>query len=170
MKKNRSLPALGLGVLAVLLGGWVVLADGHHDDDDDGDARSGNSFALFHGVDPASELGGAVCSATKGKAFTYHVAVTNHVAGGNGFVQITYKSGDFLSFPIAPGATLTFTQAAGSSGGADRAVRVSNGASAARLIGVMSAEGATCLSCDADEQGGVGNARCSSIVPIPTLQ
>ena len=161
MKKRKLLASLSLGLL-VLFGGWVAVADGN----DDGDRR--NDFALFDGTNPANQPNeGAVCFAKKGKAFNYHVAVTNHISGGDGFVRVTYKDGDFVQFPIAPGGSFSFTQAAGSKDGFDSAIRISNGGSAARLVGVVSAERATCASCDAVAEGGIGDAGCDAIVPTP---
>src|SRR5437899_3321136 len=89
-----------------------------------------SDFALFDGSNPANQPNsGAVCSANS--AFTYHVTVANW--GPNGEVRITYKDGDIVRFPIAAGASFSFSQAAGE--GADAAVRVSNGGSAAQLAG-----------------------------------
>ena len=119
-------------------------------------------FALFDGSNPANQPNaGAVCSANS--AFTYHVAVANW--GADGEVRITYKDGDIIRFPIKAGASFAFSQAAGAKSGADRAVRVSNGGSAAQLAGSMSAIGQgkpTCLSCDADSSGDAG---CDAVVP-----
>jgi len=88
--------------------------------------------------------------------FTYYVTVANW--GSDGEVRITYRDGDFIRFPIAAGASFSFSQAAGS-GTADRAVRVSNGGSPAQLAGSMSAitQGRVlCISCDADSSGDAG--------------
>jgi hypothetical protein len=121
-----------------------------------------SDFALFDGTNPANQPdSGAVCRAHS--AFTYHVVVANW--GADGEVRITYKDGDIIRFPIAAGASFAFSQAAGSKGGADRAVRVSNGGSAAQLAGSMSAVGQgkpQCISCDADSAGDAG---CDAIVP-----
>jgi len=59
--------------------------------------------------------------------------------------------------------SIALSQAGGSKGGDDRAVRVSNGGSTAQLAGAMSAEGGKCASCDAD--GGIGDAGCDKVVP-----
>lgn len=121
-----------------------------------------SDFALFDGTNAANQPdSGAVCSANS--SFTYNVAVANF--GGDGEVRITYKDGDFIRFPIASGASFAFSQAAGSKGSADRAVRVSNGGTAAQLSGSMSASGQgkpTCISCDADSSGDAG---CDAVVP-----
>ncbi len=121
-----------------------------------------SDFALFDGTNPANQPdSGATCVANS--AFTYHVVVANW--GGDGEVRITYKDGDLIRFPIAAGASFAFSQAAGSKGGADRAVRVSNGGSAAQLAGSLSAIGQgkpRCISCDADSAGDAG---CDAIVP-----
>ena len=130
-----------------------------------------SDFALFDGTNPANAPNeGAVCGAKNlkaGKAFTYYVTVTN--AGAAGFSRLTYADGDFVQFPLAAGASFSFSQAGGSKGGADRAVRVSNGGSGARLVGAMSAIGTEskpfCVSCDAASEGGVGDAACDAIVP-----
>ncbi len=157
--------------LAVLLSTGIVLLFGLPTV---ASAGSKSSFALFDGTNPANQPdSGAVCSANevkkgkdvkKDKAFTYHVAVTNH--GGAGFVRITYFDGDFVQYKIPVDGSFSFSQAAGSKGGADRAVRVSNGGSAAVLVGSMSAIGdeekPSCTSCDADDAGDAG---CDDIVP-----
>jgi hypothetical protein len=121
-----------------------------------------SDFALFDGSNPANQPdSGAVCWANS--AFTYHVAVANWGAAGE--VRITYADGDIIRFPIAPGASFAFSQAAGSKGGADQAVRVSNGGTAAQLAGAMSALGQGkphCISCDADSSGDAG---CDAKVP-----
>ncbi len=148
---------LSLGMV-VLLGPWTVAKAGDKSD-----------FALFDGTNPANTASGAVCHAKdlkKGKAFTYHVTVTAHSSGPSGVVRVTYFDGDFVEFPIASGGSFSFSQAAGSKGGADRAVRVSNGTSDARLVGAMSVIGTedspVCKSCDADSAGDGG---CDAIVP-----
>jgi hypothetical protein len=81
-------------------------------------------------------------------------------------VERSHNDGDFIRFLIAAGESFAFSQAAGSKGEADRAVRVSNGGSAAQLAGVMSAlgESVRCVSCDAVSEGGVGDAGCDAIV------
>jgi hypothetical protein len=121
-----------------------------------------SDFALFDGTNPTNQPdSGAVCRSHS--AFTYHVVVANW--GADGEVRITYKDGDIIRFPIAAGASFALSQAAGSKGGADRAVRVSNGGSAAQLAGSMSAIGQGrphCISCDADSAGDAG---CDAIVP-----
>jgi len=121
-----------------------------------------SDFALFDGSNPANQPdSGAVCSSNS--SFTYHVVVANW--GGAGEVRITYKDGDIIRFPLAAGASFAFSQAAGSKGGADSAVRVSNGGSAAQLAGSMSASGQgspVCISCDADSSGDAG---CDAKVP-----
>lgn len=121
-----------------------------------------SDFALFDGSNPANQPNsGAVCSSNG--AFTYHVAVANW--GADGEVRITYKDGDIIRFPIAAGGSFAFSQAAGSKGGADSAVRVWNGGSAAQLAGSMSAAGQgspACISCDADSSGDAG---CDAQIP-----
>jgi hypothetical protein len=121
-----------------------------------------SDFALFDGTNPANQPdSGAVCSANS--SFTYNVAVANW--GSDGEVWITYKDGDIIHFPIAANASFAFTQAAGSKGRADRAIRVSNGGTSAQLSGSMSASGQgnpKCISCDADSAGDAG---CDKIVP-----
>ena len=121
-----------------------------------------SDFALFDGTQVANTESGAVCSANS--AFTYNVVVANW--GADGVIRITYKDGDILRFPIAAGASVAFSQAAGSKGRADRAVRISNDeGSAAQLTGSMSAIGQgkpTCISCDEDSAGDAG---CDKVVP-----
>jgi hypothetical protein len=160
MKRGMILVSLVVGF--ILLGGpWTAATA------DDGKS----DFALFDGTNPANVESGAICGAKnlKGKTFTYHVTVSNHASGSAGFVRLTYKDGDFVQFPLAPDASFSFSQAGGSKGGADRAVRVSNGGSGAKLVGAMSAIGTEskpfCVSCDAVSEGGIGAAACDLIVP-----
>ncbi len=153
MKTSRSLLGLLLALIALLGLGTVASADT-------------SDFALFDGTNPANQPNsGAVCSANS--AFTYHLALANW--GSDGFVRITYKDGvEIIRFPIKAGASFAFSQAAGSKGGVDSAIRVSNEGSAAQLAGVMSAGGQgkpRCVSCDAVSEGGVGDAGCDAIVP-----
>src|SRR5712691_10289877 len=129
-----------------------------------------SDFALFDGSNPANQPNsGAVCYATDASGangpFTYHVAVANFSALP-GEVRITYPDGDFIRFPILPMASLTFSQAAGSPSGNDKAVRVSNGGSNAQLAGSMSAltvhdHEPHCISCD----GATGDGDCDAFVP-----
>ena len=161
MKRLLVVALLSVGFV-VLCGPWTVAsADGEKSD-----------FALFDGTNPvnASPNTGAVCSVKKAKkAFTYHVAVTNY--GTAGVVRIKYADGDQVDYKIPVDGSFSFSQAAGSKGGADRAVRVC-GANGAILVGSMSALGEhddgeklSCVSCDAD--GGVGNTACTAIVTPP---
>jgi len=149
MRKSGVLPWLILASIVLLGLGTDASADT-------------SDFALFDGSNPANQPNsGAVCSANS--AFTYHVAVANW--GADGEVRITYTDGDIVRFPIKAGASFAFSQAGGSKGGADKAVRVSNGGSAAQLAGSMSALGQgkpLCISCDADSSGDAG---CDAIVP-----
>lgn len=131
-------------------------------------AAERSDFALFDGTNPANgPAAGAVCfvrDVRPGEAFTYHVAVANF-SNEAGEVRITYFDGDFVRFPIAAFGSFSLSQAAGSPGGADRAVRVSNGGSAAKLAGTMSAiserRRPVCLSCDATADG---DAACDAVV------
>ena len=126
-----------------------------------GNGRS-NDFALFDGSNPLNQPdAGAVCGAEPGQPYTYNIAVANY--GSDGFIRVTYADGDWVQYPIAAGGSFSLSQAAGSKGGDDRAVRVSNGGSAAQLAGVLSAENAKCASCDAD--GGIGDAGCDAKLP-----
>lgn len=126
-----------------------------------------SDFALFDGTNPANQPdSGAVCGARG--TYTYYVAVSNF--GAAGVARITYADGDIVNYQIPAGGSFSFTQAAGSSGGADMAVRLSNGGSAAQLAGSMSVLGGAqtqpfCKSCDAVSQGGIGDAGCDAIVP-----
>jgi len=155
MSKGMLIASL-MGLL-VLAGDGVVVA-GDRDEDE-----GRHDFALFDGTNPDNQPdAGAVCFARRGKPFVYHAAVANR--GADGFVRVTYKDGDFVDFPLAAGGSFSFSQAAGSRGGADRAVRISNGGSAAQLAGALSAQGARCASCDAESQGGIGDAGCDAVV------
>lgn len=149
MRTMKQSERLGLALALLLASAAVASADT-------------SDFALFDGSNPANQPdSGAVCSANS--SFTYHVAVANW--GEAGEVRITYKDGDIVRFPIAAGASFAFSQAAGSKGRADRAVRVSNGGSAAQLAGSMSASGqgnVNCISCDADSSGDAG---CDNRIP-----
>jgi len=152
MRRSRTVFRLGLALVTVLGLGTLASADT-------------SDFALFDGTNPANKPhSGAVCFANS--AFTYHVAVANW--GSDGFLRITYKDGEeIIRFPIKAGASFAFTQAAGSKGGVDSAVRLTNEGSGAQLAGVMSATGQgkpRCVSCDAISEGGVGAARCDAIV------
>jgi hypothetical protein len=129
-------------------------------------------FALFDGTNPANQPdSGAVCG-SRG-TYTYFVAVSNF--GAAGVARITYADGDIVNYQIPAGGSFSFSQAAGSTAektnpAADRAVRLSNGGSAAQLAGSMSviagAEAqAFCQSCDAVSEGGIGDAGCDAIVP-----
>ena len=132
---------------------------GKGDDDDHQAGSPSNDFALFDGSNPLNQpAAGAICGAPKGQPFNYHLAAANY--GGDGFLRVTYADGDWVQYPIAARASFSLSQAAGSQGGADSIVRVSNGGSAAQLAGVLSAENAKCASCDAD--GGIGDAGCDA--------
>jgi hypothetical protein len=121
-----------------------------------------NDFALFDGSNPENQPdAGAVCGDKVGHPFTFHLTVANY--GGDGFVRVTYADGDWIQMPIAAGASFSMTQAGGSKGGDDAAVRVSNGGSPAQLAGALSAEGGRCASCDVD--GGLGDEGCDEFVP-----
>lgn len=135
-------------------------------------ANGKSDFALFDGTNPANApTAGAVCGSGKpgdvqeDKEFTYHITVTNW--GSDGIVRITYFDGDITRYKIKADETLNLTGVAGSKGGADRAVRVSNEGGPAVLAGQMSALGNEpfCLSCDAVAGGGVGDVGCDAIVP-----
>lgn len=159
MKRMLALLAVGLLVLSA---SWsVAIAD----DDDDNDVKS--DFALFDGTNPENQPNeGAICGAGNpsklrvGKAYTYHVTVSNY--GSAGEVRITYHDGDVVDYLIGAGATLQISQGAGNSGGADRAVRVSRGDfGAPQLVGSMSAIGEKvfCISC-----GGANEAACDALI------
>lgn len=167
-------------VLAMLAVGPAATASGHGDgnngngDQGDGDhggpghghghdkdRGNGNDFALFDGSNPANQPNsGAVCGAKPGRPFVFYLTAANF--GSAGFIRVTYADGDWIQIPIAAGGSFSMTQAAGSKGGADAAVRVSNGGSPAQLAGALSAQGAMCGSCDADS---LGDAGCDKIVP-----
>ncbi len=152
MSPRRTAFRLALSLIALLVVVTVASADT-------------SDFALFDGTAPANKPhSGAVCFANS--VFTYHVAVANW--GADGFLRITYKDGEeIIRFPIKAGASFAFTQAAGSKGGVDSAVRLTNEGSGVQLAGVMSATGQgkpRCVSCDAISEGGVGPAACDQIV------
>lgn len=81
-----------------------------------------SDFALFDGTNPVNAAAdtGAACAA--GRAFTYHVAVTNY--GTAGAVRIRYADGGQIDYKIPVDGSFSFSQAAGNKGGADSAVRV----------------------------------------------
>jgi len=143
---------VGVGLAAALMLACVAPASADQSD-----------FALFDGTNPANQPdAGAICGAKA--SFTWHLAVANW--GAAGVVRITYADGDIIRFPIAPGASLTLSQAGGK--GASTAVRVSNEGSPAQLAGSLSAIGGgnpRCASCDAVLQGGIGDAGCDSFIP-----
>jgi hypothetical protein len=177
MNKSKVFVFLTLGAFLMLVGGAVAQAGDNkgHDGNEGHDGSHGhkhqdkerglrNDFALFDGSNPANQPdSGAVCGARANQPFTYYLAVANY--GSDGFVRITYADGDWVQFPISAGGSFSLTQAAGSRSGDDAVVRVSNGASAAQLAGVMSAQGATCGSCDALAEGGIGDAGCDAFAP-----
>lgn len=147
--------------LILLFGPWTVAnAD---------DERS--DFALFDGTNPVNlpPSTGAACASRR--AFTYHVTVTNY--GTAGGVRIRYADGDQVDYKIPADGSFSLSQAAGSKGGADRAVRVC-GVNGAVLVGAMSALGdedeeLRCVSCDDPANGGVGDGGCKAIAPTPSL-
>jgi len=161
--------------LCLVLAGFAAgpaAAWGHHDHEGDGGGKPGNGgdlkggfgndFALFDGSNPVNQPdSGAVCGARPGRPFTFHLTVANY--GSDGFIRVTYADGDWIQLPIAAHGSFSMTQAAGSRGGNDAVVRVSNGGSPAQLAGELSAEGRSCASCDAD--GGIGDAGCDKFVP-----
>lgn len=156
MKRTILVAFLTLALVAVSGLATIVEAD-----------LSKTDFALFDGTNPANAPGsGAICIGSKDfkadKQFIYHVAVTNHHSGA-GHVRITYADGDFVNYQIAAGGSFSLSQAAGGTGGADKGVRVSNGGSAAVIVGAMSAVGLepVCVSC-----GGADADRfCDTLIP-----
>lgn len=164
IKLRTTLICLALAALAALPA--VAGRDDRHSKGKPGkggplDSGGANDFALFDGSNPLNQPdAGAVCGASRGRPFTYHIAVANY--GSDGYVRVIYADGDWIQFPIEAGASFSMSQAAGSRTGNDAAVRVSNGGSAAQLSGVLSAQGGRCASCDAD--GGVGDAGCDRFV------
>jgi hypothetical protein len=171
MRSRRLLVSLLTLALVAFVGGPLGTAHANgkskgHDRDDDRDGRNDrdgprNEFALFDGSNPLNQPdAGAICGASKGQPYTYHLAVANY--GSDGFVRVTYYDGDWVQFPIAAGGSFSLSQAAGSKGGDDRVVRVSNGGSAAQLAGTLSAQNGRCASCDAD--GGIADAGCDAFV------
>ena len=191
MRRLRALALLCVGTLRVV-GPWAAVDAAAKDDKDDngGSAKKGgrSDFSLFDGTNPANQgdsgaanpaptgVAGAVCAGDDklraDRPFTYYVTVTNHSSGAAGFVRVTYKDGDFVQYPIAPGGVLSFSGAAGSKGGADAALRISGvpgGATGTRLVGsasVLRTDGGKpfCASCDATTEGGIGDAGCDAIV------
>ena len=167
MRSRKLFPCLLTLTLVAFVGGplGTAHANGKHKKNDPrknhDDKAPTNDFAFFDGSNPLNQPdAGAICGASKGQPYTFHLAVANF--GSDGLVRLTYHDGDFVQFPIAAGGSLSLSQAAGSKGGADRVVRVSNGGSAAQLAGTLSAENARCASCDAD--GGIGDAGCDERV------
>jgi hypothetical protein len=131
----------------------VASASGSHDDDKTSD------HALFDGTNPLTEAppsGGAECR-VRGPG-TFHVTVSAHSSGPGGFVRATFEDGDFVQFPIASGASFSFSQSIGGTKGVDRRIRISNGndPSGAQLVGWVSVQGkrASCRSCNFDDGAG----------------
>src|SRR5262249_39061065 len=61
---------------------------------DDHASGPSNDFALFDGSNPLNQpAAGAICGASKGQPFTYHLAAANY--GGDGFLRVTYADGDW---------------------------------------------------------------------------
>ena len=180
MRPHYLIACVSSLALVAFVGGPMVAAhasgkksQSHHEDNDQGNDENhgkhlgqqkggANDFALFDGSNPLNQPNaGAVCGAKEGQPYTYNIAVANY--GSDGFIRVTYADGDWVQYPIAAGGSFSLSQAGGSKGGDDRAVRVSNGGSAAQLAGVMSAQNGQCASCDAD--GGIGDAGCDAFVP-----
>ncbi len=173
MKKLMAVALLSVGIV-VFLGSLTAVRAAVHGAAATTTTGSDNrsDFALFDGTNPANlPNAGAVCGARG--TYTYYVAVSNF--GPAGVARITYADKDFVNYQIPAGGSFSFSQAAGStaektSPAADRAVRLSNGGSAAQLAGSMSVMGDAsvqpfCMSCDATLQGGIGDAGCDAIVP-----
>ena len=77
------------------------------------------------------------CRTTNGRAFEVHA--TMRAFGGAVTMRVTFQDGDFVDYPIAQDETLSLSQAAGSSAGVDRRIRISTSGGAGDLVGWMSA-------------------------------
>ena len=154
MKRALVLPFLAIGFVG-LPGSWTVAS-----------AADKADFALFDGTNLDNSDSGAVCGAKRpdniqeNKSFTYHVTVTNF-STADGEIRVIYRDGDFVRYVVPAGRSFSLSQAGGSRGGFDAAIRVDSDPD---IAGSVSAKGrhVFCLSCDEDADGDVG---CDAVVP-----
>jgi hypothetical protein len=77
------------------------------------------------------------CRTTNGKAFDVHA--TMRAFGGAVTLRVNFQDGDFVDYPLAQDETLSLSQAAGSTEGVDRLIRITKSGGAGSLVGWMSA-------------------------------
>jgi hypothetical protein len=122
---KRVLIVALLGVLVVMLFGvWTPT-----------EARQRAGMALLN--QPGGNTS-VKCGARRGNgpaSFTYYVTVAN--AAADGVVEVTYADGTTVDYPIAAGASFSFSGVGGSNAGVDDVITVS-GVNGASLVGSMS--------------------------------
>jgi hypothetical protein len=124
MKKILAIALLGaLGI--ALLGAWAPA-----------DARQAAGMALLD--QPGGDTSVA-CGARRGNgpaSFTYHVTVANSDLANAETVRVQYADGSTVDYPLAAGASFSFSGVGGSTAGVDDVITVSgvNGT----LVGSMS--------------------------------
>jgi len=161
MTRAIVLPILAI-VLIGLPGSWTAAR-----------AADKADFALFDGTNPDNSDPGAICAAKshkkkkaknykikKNKSFTYHVTATNF-SQTDGEIRVIYLDGRFVRYIVPAGQSFNLSQAGGSRGGEDAAIRVDSDPD---IAGAVSAKGrhVSCVSCDEDAAGDVG---CDDIIP-----
>jgi hypothetical protein len=77
------------------------------------------------------------CRTTNRRAFEVHA--TLRAFGGTVTMRVNFQDGDFVDYQLAQDETLSLSQAAGSSAGVDRRIRISKAGGTGSLVGWMSA-------------------------------
>ena len=77
------------------------------------------------------------CRTTNRRAFEVHA--TMRAFGGPVTLRVNFQDGDFVDYQLAQDETLSLTQAAGSSAGVDRRIRITKAGGTGSLVGWMSA-------------------------------
>jgi hypothetical protein len=77
------------------------------------------------------------CRTTNKHAFDVHA--TLRAFGGDVTARVLFQDGDFVDYPIAQDDVLSLSQAAGSTSGVDRRIRIVKSGGAGSIVGWMSA-------------------------------
>jgi hypothetical protein len=79
-------------------------------------------------------------NATQPLAFVMYITMTNRsvIGGTTGVVRVKYHDGELVDYAIPVDTTVQISLAGGGTPGADDAIEVTNGGSAARLVGQAS--------------------------------
>jgi hypothetical protein len=77
------------------------------------------------------------CRTTNGRAFDVHA--TMRAFGGPVTMRVGFQDGDFVDYQLAQDETLSLSQAAGSTAGVDRRIRIRKSGGTGSLVGWMSA-------------------------------